>query len=969
MTAAEALADAGVSEREAEVLALLGDHLTNAEISARLYISVRTVESHVSALLRKLAVRDRRVLADLAAELSRDTAAPPASPTSPVAAVAAAPPPLRISQTALALPAPLTSFVGRAAEREALARAVQQHRLVTAVGPGGVGKTRLALAVAADVADLFADGVWYVDLVPVTDPAMIAPAVAAALGAGEQSTRSIDETVQAHLAAARALVVLDNAEHLVDGVVVFVERLLRACPQVTVLTTSRARLLVPFEQTFPVRGLSVPDAAAEDGDAVELFVQRAAAAGGVPLSQQDRRRAAAICRALEGMALAIELAAARLPALGLDGLEAGLADHLGLLSGGQRIDDRHRSLRAMLDWSCTLLDEDDQAVLRRVALFASPFTAEAAAMVMNGAGRIEAEVAGALGRLADQSLLVVLPGATGTRYRMLETIRQYAISRLGVVKEEPEARLAHLGWCRAVGQALLDDPDSDRGPWRAEFDAVADDLRAALGWVADHADQNDRRPLAYDLAHLLADLTYLRGLLGEAERRYVQAARLADDDGRVAAALRLAAGSAMSRHRGNEAMDLFRQAADVAEQAGDLGGAARDLAEVVTMTSRSPGVIAELPDPREVEAWLARAWRLAIVAQDPHTYAALINAEAFQGQDADPLSFELAERAVELGRRAGDAIAESAALDQLTANHLATGAIFLARDCALRRLAILADIPLHAALGAELTDAFQMATETTLAAGDLPAALGLAARVHTLPVYREEPHLGTARLLVVEALVGKFDRVVELSDRFREGWERAGRQIAGNLAQGAAAVSMVHGLRGDDALQAEWFDIVVALRASYDGQLLATNRIVFNPAFSAIVALHRGEPDRALAALDRDPEQLREWFTGMWMHWYAAFWAEASVLSGHAQAAERVARARFITAGNPVAGALLDRAQALADDAPDRLPGIARVLESTGCLYQAARTLALAPGAPGDRGRAAIAALGAAPMVGPRAKG
>jgi predicted ATPase/DNA-binding CsgD family transcriptional regulator len=974
VTAAEALADAGVSEREAEVLSLLGDHLTNAEISARLFISVRTVESHVSALLRKLAVPDRRALADLATKPATAAAPPPEPGPGPSASPSPTPRP-----RVLSLPAPLTSFVGRAAEREALSEAVQQHRLVTAVGPGGVGKTRLALAVAADVADRFAHGVWYVDLVPVTDPAMIAPAVAAALGAGEQSTRSIDETVLAHLASARALVVLDNAEHLVDGVVVFVERLLRACPQVAVLATSRARLLVPFEQTFPVGGLVVagdsnaadgPDADADADDAVALFVQRAGAAGGTPLGPGDRRRVAAICRALEGMALAIELAAARLPALGLDGLEAGLADHLGLLAGGQRLDDRHRSLRATLDWSCTLLDDGDQAVLRRVALFASPFTADAAAAVMNGNGNRsgngrghgsgDADVAGALGRLADQSLLVVVPGAAGTRYRMLESIRQYASSRLEIAKEEPEARLAHLAWCQAVGAALRDDPDSDRGPWRAGFDAVADDLRAALGWVADQA---TRRPLAHDLAHMLGDLTFLRGTLGEAERRYVQAARLADDDLQVAATLRLAAGAAMSRHRGNETMDFYRQAADVAEQAGDTGAAARDLAEVVIMVGRAPGMIAELPGQADTDAVLARAWRLAILAPDPATDAALITAEAFRGDDADPLSFELAVRGVELGRRAGDAIAESAALDQLTANHLATGAVFLAKACALRRLDVLAPVPLSAALSGELTDAFQMATETTLAAGDLPAALELAAHVHAMPVYREEPHLGTARLLVVEALVGNFDRVIELSDRFREGWERAGRQIAGNLAQGAAAVSMVHGLRGDDAQRSEWFDIVVALRASYDGHLLATSRIVFNPAFSAIVALHRGEPDEAMSAFDREPEQLREWYTGMWMHWYAALWAEGSVLSGHPQATDRVARARFITAGNPVVTALLDRAQALAEDGPpERLVEIAGALEAAGCRYQSARTLALAPGDVGERGRAALAALGAAPM-------
>src|SRR5690349_23309994 len=161
---------AEISAREAEVLAALGEHLTNAEIAARLFISVRTVESHVSSLLRKLQVSDRRALTAAAATLR------PAAPDSPA--------------TALPLPSPLTSFVGRDAERAALTAALGTHRLVTAVGPGGVGKTRLALSVVAEVAGRYADGAWYVDLVPVTDPAMVAPAIAAALGLGERQARS-----------------------------------------------------------------------------------------------------------------------------------------------------------------------------------------------------------------------------------------------------------------------------------------------------------------------------------------------------------------------------------------------------------------------------------------------------------------------------------------------------------------------------------------------------------------------------------------------------------------------------------------------------------------------------------------------------------------------------------------------------------------------------------------------------------
>ena len=362
-----------MSGRETEVLVLLGEHLSHAEIAARLFISVRTVESHVASLRRKLCVGTHRELVRLAAGYR-------AAETGP--GLAASPRP----------PTPLTSFVGRDGERAALAAALGASRLVSAVGPGGIGKTRLALAVAADVADQF--GVtWYVDLVPVTDQALLPAAVLAGLCAGESSARSAEDVLAAAIGERRALLVLDNCEHLVNAVALLTERLLSACPNLAVLVTSRIRLVVPHETVYAVPGLSVPPPGEEGGDAVALFAERAATAG-TPLPAEPAgtagkagtagdagRRAAAICGALGGMPLAIELAAARLPSLGLDGLEAGLGDQLNLLSGGSRQQQRHRSMHDTLDWSYRLLDWHEQAVLRRVAVFAAPFGLTAAAAV------------------------------------------------------------------------------------------------------------------------------------------------------------------------------------------------------------------------------------------------------------------------------------------------------------------------------------------------------------------------------------------------------------------------------------------------------------------------------------------------------------------------------------------------------------------------------------------------------------
>src|SRR5271166_3424417 len=265
---------------------------------------------------------------------------------------------------------PVSSFIGRTAERTELAAALAEHRMVTATGPGGVGKTRLALSVAAEAAPEGRDGVWFVDLVHETDPAMVTATVAQAVGVPEQSTSSLDLALIAALAERDALLVLDNCEHVLDGVRDCAERILAGCPDIRVLATSRTRLLVPYEWLYAVPGLS-------PGDAVDLFTARVAAATGGPAAL-NTRRVAALCEALDGMALAIELAAARYPTLGLDGLEDGLHERLRFLTGGGQVAARHRSLRDAIAWSYDLLAPDDRALLRGIAVFASWFDVGAA---------------------------------------------------------------------------------------------------------------------------------------------------------------------------------------------------------------------------------------------------------------------------------------------------------------------------------------------------------------------------------------------------------------------------------------------------------------------------------------------------------------------------------------------------------------------------------------------------------------
>ncbi|MGH9209990.1 MAG: ATP-binding protein [Acidimicrobiales bacterium] len=946
-------AAAGISPREAEVLALVGEHRSNAEIGARLFISVRTVETHVSSLLRKLGVPDRRALALTAGELARVE---------------------RSSEALASLPSSLTSFIGRTRERAALGEAIRENRLVTAVGPGGVGKTRLALAVATDAMTELADSMWFVDLVPVTDPAMVAGAVAAALGLGEQQGRSLSESVVTALADRHALLVLDNCEHVRDGVTPLVERLLAACARLTVLATSRARLMVPFEHVFAVPPLSV-DGDGGEADAVVLFVDRAAAVGW-PIAPDQRGLVTEACRKLDGIALAIELAAARLPTVGLDGLVAGPSDHsrrgaVEMLVGGRRADERHSSVRAMLDWSAGLLTSADLTVFRRIAVFVAPFTVEAAAEV---AGFTPLErpdaVADGLARLAEQSLLHAAPSSGSVRYRALEAIRQYGMEQLVDAGDLAATRARHLRWCLTTAAELAQEAQPAIGTWRVSFDEVADDIRAALDWAAD---QPDHRAEAQALALALADLAFARNLAGESQQRYEQAAVLSsgsphtDDPAAAVAALRSAAGVAHARMRGDDIYRLYRAAADVARRAGDNASAARDLATAATSLYRESGVFARLPLPGEAEALLVMARELA--GDDPTAKAAVALAEsgvlgdAFYADRAEPQTTvaettALAERAVELARRLDDPLAECAALDALTgAQHLA-GDIFAAAATARHRVDMLSSVPVTPASASELVDTLLMAVETSIGVGDLHAARRWGRQMRDLPLLAEVGHFATSRLLVAEALAGDVEDTVVDSDRFLDSWTHSGRPRAPSLGTTAAAVAMVQGLRGDDDAWAEWLAVVDELGVP------AERKAGYGPTFDAIVLLHRGQATLALEGLAADPDEPApsKWITWIWLHWYVALRAEAAVLAADPHARSQLDVAWSTVAGNPIATAIVQRAEALLGQDRKQLLAAGAAFDAAGCPYQAARTLTLAGGEEAERGASALTDLGLAPV-------
>jgi predicted ATPase/DNA-binding CsgD family transcriptional regulator len=894
-----ATAGTAVTAREAEVLALVAQHLTNAEIADALCVSVRTVESHVAALLRKLEVPDRRVLARQAA-----TDRGPGRG---------------------ALPVPVTPFLGRVDERAALKHLLTGHRLVTAVGPGGIGKTRLAISVAADVAEERRDGAWFVDLVRVTDPAAVVAAVAEAVGVAEQPAASPQAAVVAALARRDGLLVLDNCEHLLDGVCACVEPIVAGCPGVTVLATSRARLLLPYERLYRVPGLSV---VGDEGDAVALFLARALEATGD--EPPDAGRVGALCEALDGTALAIELAASRYATLGLDGLEAGLHEQLRLLTAGGPAAGRHRSLRGTIDWSYGLLGPDDRALLRGVAVFASWFDVDAARAVAAPAADLGA-VADGLARLADQSLLVVERGAP-TRYRALETIRQYGQEQLAAAGGLAAAEVRHESWCCAVLAGLAVAPPD--AVWSERFDLVVDDARSALYRCAT---THDHAADAAGLAAQLAGQLWLRGRLRESQRWYEQAASLEPSPARRVEHLRMAAGAAGTGFGGTEMLRLLRQAADLAASLGDRAGAARDLAWMSLWITRAPGIMPEMRPPGEAAALLAEAQAVSDGSARPE--AAIALAQAFG--DYPDLTVEAAERVVASAGRAGDSALEDAALDLLTALHVTRDDLPAAIGAVWRREAVNDALPMVALNGFGHGDHHLYASEVLLAAGDLPGAADYAERLARLPFNREEHFLGVARRLKVDAFAGHFDDVLRDAERFRITWERDGRPVVPNLGSSAGAVAMVHGILGDDAGREDW------LRLTWDilGDSVGVSAVAWMPTFDAMVALHRGDADAAGDHLAADlDDQDSWWHAGMRMYrpWYAALWAEAAVLGHRADTADRIGRARHATRDNPIASAMVDRAAALAAGDRAAVEALAAAFGSLGCPYQQERTRVLA---------------------------
>ena len=392
------------------------------------------------------------------------------------------------------LPLNPPALFGRQAELGTVTALLAQSHLLTLVGAGGVGKTRLALEVAAVVRDDYADGVWFVELAPVTDPALVLPTVAHVLDIHQEPGRALLDTVLDFLRPRRMLIVLDNCEHMVEACAQWAERVMHTTAAVRTLATSREALGVEGETVWRVPSLGAAEPDAEPSPeqlmaypATQLFVQRATAAlPGFRLTPHNAAAVAQICHRLDGIPLALELAAARVKAMRVEQVAERLQDRFALLTRGSRTAlQRHQTLRSLIDWSHELLSEPERVLLRRLSVFAGGWTLEAAEAVCSGNGLARAELLDVLTQLVDKSLVALDDSSAEPRYRMLQTIRQYGQEKLVAASETDALRSRHLGHFGDFAESLrIRVVVDDLNPrWNALADAELDNIRVALGWA------------------------------------------------------------------------------------------------------------------------------------------------------------------------------------------------------------------------------------------------------------------------------------------------------------------------------------------------------------------------------------------------------------------------------------------------------------------------------------------------------
>jgi predicted ATPase len=486
------------------------------------------------------------------------------------------------------LPLQLTSFIGREQEITDLGKLLAtEARLVTLTGPGGSGKTRLALAVASGLVEAFEDGVWWVELASLSDPDIVWQAVASVLSVREVPGRSMTDAYVEYLEEREVLLLLDNCEHLVASCATLCDVLLHACPKLKILTTSREALEVAGETHFAVPPLSSPDPNAlstgklEGFESVRLFVERARyRRPEFALESENASSIAEVCYGLDGIPLAIELAAARVGTLSVTQISDRLERSLGLLSGRDRTaPERQRTLRAALDWSYELLDEAERKLFGRLSVFAGGFTLEAAEAICAGDETEPDVVLDLLEHVIDKSLVVAETGEEDAlRYRLLETIRQYGMEKLAEFGEAGKVRRRHAEYYLALAEEA--EPElsgSCQRIWLEKLEAERDNFRAVLSWALESGEAN----LGLRLAGALGEFWHTHGPLSEG-RRWLEMC-LSGEDGAsspYARAKALNEAGWITVFQGEAGTVLLEESLALFKELGDKAGIASALANL-----------------------------------------------------------------------------------------------------------------------------------------------------------------------------------------------------------------------------------------------------------------------------------------------------------------------------------------------------------------------------------------------------
>jgi predicted ATPase/DNA-binding CsgD family transcriptional regulator len=407
------------------------------------------------------------------------------------------------------LPLELSSFVGREKELAEVKRLLENTRLLTLTGSGGCGKTRLAVVAAGELVEGFEDGAWMVELASLADPSLVPQAVASTLDVREQPGRSPTETLLDQLGSKKVLLVLDNCEHLIEACATLAGALLRSCPGLRVLATSREALGITGEVAWSVPSLSLPDLrhlpAVESlpcYESARLFVERTTAVKpSFTLTEQNASAVARVCYRLDGIPLAIELAAARAKVLSVEQIAARLDDCFGLLSaGGRTAMPRHRTLHATMDWSHELLSREERVLFRRLSVFAGGFTLEAAESVCAGEDLERDDVLDLLSHLVDKSLVIMREEGGEARYRLLETVRQYGREKLSELGEARKFWERHAGYYLALAQEAEPELKGERQvAWLERLEREHDNLRVAMAWLLGREESEEAARLGWAL--------------------------------------------------------------------------------------------------------------------------------------------------------------------------------------------------------------------------------------------------------------------------------------------------------------------------------------------------------------------------------------------------------------------------------------------------------------------------------------